>query len=395
MAEDMGREHFIPIRQRELLALLLRDIGGEKAECDQLRRLHSLLASVFHHEFHSLLNELKDHYAPFDPDLGSIHSSAPPAAAEPFLERFTFLMERANFHRLTLDEIKATANGVSAWGLNMDVDFGIFEMLEVYVRGDTVGSRPIRHWYRFWRKREIAFPKFTRLVLLVKLRPSKRVPAEIDTTRIYLKLFKDIPTMDIEMLFPGAYLKMPAFNRVQLGSSLIGSGAWIAYNLLHEILAIARFSSNIILGPAIALLGYGYKQWYGYQSTRNHFYLRLTQSLFYQTLGSNQTVLSVILDEAEEQECREAILGYYYLWRHAGATGWTAAELDTFVENDIERLAGLKVDFEIKDALSKLERLKLVRRAGDRLIAEPIDAAIKSLGNAWTAFAIVPEPRTQ
>jgi hypothetical protein len=135
-----------------------------------------------------------------------------------------------------------------------------------------------------------------------------------------------------------------------------------------------------------ALLGYGYKQWYGYQTTRTAFSLRLTQSLYYQTLGTNLSVLFHLLDEAEEQECREALLGYYYLWRYGGSEGWTAKNLDDYVEMDLERLANLKVDFEIEDALAKLERLKLVRKNGDRYAAVPIDKALEALDYAWDNY---------
>jgi hypothetical protein len=133
-------------------------------------------------------------------------------------------------------------------------------------------------------------------------------------------------------------------------------------------------------------MGFGYKQWASYQRTRIVFSLRLAESLYYQTLGTNLSVLFHLLDEAEEQECREALLAYYYLWRYAGTSGWTAPDLDDYVEMDLERLANLKVDFEIEDALAKLERLKLVNKVGDRYIALPIDKALETLDFAWDNY---------
>jgi Protein of unknown function (DUF3754) len=143
---------------------------------------------------------------------------------------------------------------------------------------------------------------------------------------------------------------------------------------------------QIMLGLAMAMFGYGYKQYSGYQSTRNIFSLRLTQSLYYQTIGNNLGVLFHLLDEAEEQECREALLAYYYLWRHAGTAGWKAPDLDDYVEMDLERLAKLKVDFEIGDALAKLERLQLVTKNGNRYAAVPIDKALEVLDYAWDNY---------
>jgi hypothetical protein len=231
----------------------------------------------------------------------------------------------------------------------------------------------------------VRLPLYQRLVLFVKLRPSRRLPREIDTDDVFLKIFKDIPKLDLEMLFPGARLKMPGLQRLKLGGSIIGGGAMLGYGVGGQLIE-AALNPQLILGPLAALFGYGYKQYYGYQSTRNTFHLRLTQSLYYQTLGNNLGVLFHLLDEAEEQECREALLAFYYLWRHAGSEGWRGADLDDYVEMDLERLANLKVDFEIDDALAKLERLKLVTKAGDRYVAVPIEKALEALDYAWDNY---------
>jgi hypothetical protein len=109
----------------------------------------------------------------------------------------------------------------------------------------------------------------------------------------------------------------------------------------------------------------------------------LTQSLYYQSLDSNSGVFCRLLDEAEEQECREALLGYFFLWRSAGNKGWTSQELDDFVEKYLEEEAGLKVDFEIADALAKLERLGLVQISQSKYTAVPIGTALERLDQAW------------
>jgi hypothetical protein len=183
---------------------------------------------------------------------------------------------------------------------------------------------------------------------------------------------------------------MPSFQRWKLGGSIVSGGAWIGYTVAQQVMATAltalQSSPQMIVGPAAALFGYGYKQYYGYQSTKNIFNLKLSQSLYYQTLGSNLGVLFHLLDEAEEQECREALLAYYYLWRYAGTTGWAAKDLDDYVEMDLERLANLKVDFEVGDALAKLERLKLVTKHGDRYAAVPIERALEALDYAWDNY---------
>jgi hypothetical protein len=181
-------------------------------------------------------------------------------------------------------------------------------------------------------------------------------------------------------------MQMPKTTRWKLGTSMIGSLGYILYTILTQLLAAFTFTVTAMLGPLAALFGYGYKQWYGYQFTKQTYSLQLTQSLYFQTLDNNGGVLTQLMDEAEEQECREAILGYFHLWRNAPAEGWTAGQLDDYVEMDLERVAKVKVDFEIEDALAKLERLGVVEKSGERYRAAPIARALEAMDSTWDNY---------
>ena len=391
MAEYKDREHYIPVRRYDLMNLLCTDRGMDNAAAGQFRQFCDLLAATFHFEYHRLLEELKNEYAPFDPDEGtkpivSVKPQERDHKLEKLFARFAWLMERANFKRMDRHEIIAATKQASDWGLNMDVDFSLFERFDVYARGDTVGTRYRRRMFNWWRLESIQLPVYKRIVLIVKLKPSKRLPGGVDTDDVFLKIFKEIPKIDLEMLLPGARVRMPGSARLKLGSSLFSGLAWIGYTIFNQIIEAAAMGLSLVYGPLFALFGYGYRQYYGYQSTKNTFSLRLTQSLYYQNLGNNQGVLFHLLDEAEEQESREAMLAYYYLWRFAGEQGWKLPDLDDYVEMDLERLAHIKVDFEIDDAMAKLERLNLVTKHGDRYAAVPIDKALEHLDYAWDNY---------
>ncbi len=391
MAEYKDREHYIPIRRQDLVALLCSDRDLPEAAADQFRQLCDLLSATFHFEYHRLLEELKDEYAPFDPDACT-KQIAPVSAEERarkidrLFERFAWLMERANFRPLARAEIEAATRAVSEWGLNMDVDFNVFERLDLYERGDLVGTRYHRRWRNLWRLEPVQVPIYQRLVVIVKLKASERLPASVDTKDVFLKIFKDIPKADLEMLLPGTRFRMPGTARLKLGSSFLSGLALVGYNVGRQILNFAVLGWQFFWMPLVAVFGYGYRQYYGYQTTKTACTLRLTQSLYYQNLGNNQGVLFHLLDEAEEQECREAMLAYYYLWRCAGEQGWTMSDLDDYVEMDLERLAGIKVDFEIDDALAKLERLNLVTKNGERFAAVPLEQALERLDYTWDNY---------
>ena len=157
-----------------------------------------------------------------------------------------------------------------------------------------------------------------------------------------------------------------------------------SYKLMSEWFG---FRDVLAIGGAVSLswslaalfAGYGYRSYASYTGKKTAYNLQLTQSLYYQVIGTNAGVFFQLLDEAEEQEVREAMLGYYYLWRHAQARAMTADELDDRVQKDLERRLGVKVDFEIDDALGKLEDLKLVNKDGNGYCAVPIEQAIASI----------------
>jgi hypothetical protein len=405
MAEYADREHYIPLRLSDLVELLAQDKQLPPDQRDPFRRLCRLVSAVFHFEYHSQLEELKDAYAPFDPDretrtLRKLFPDERQQLQDTAFDKFIALMERANFTRLHWKDVEtAIRGGASDWGLDMDVDPRAFERLELFVRGDGISRRTRRVPWHLWRKETVNVPSYQRLAFMVKLRPHVRLGPDPNTEAIFLKVFKDIPKLDLEMLLPGARLHMPRFRKLQLGGSLLSGLGFLLYKVAFELWdlvmnvsrvglsLLANFASGgLIWGPIAALLGFGYRQYYAYNTTRQAYTLQLSQSLYYQNLDNNAGVLTRLLDEAEEQECRETLLGYFCLWRFAPPEGWTAPQLDDYVEMYLEGAANLKVDFEIGDALAKLERLRLVTRTDDRYQVVPLEQALVNLDYTWDNY---------
>ena len=394
MAEYKDREHFIPLRKSDLIDLLCRDKKLPAGEREPFRQFCTLVSSVFHFEYLKQLEELKDVYAPFDPDADTkpLHpvSDAPRRDNEEQLfEKFTFLMERANFKRLTREEVERALQEVATTsGLNTHVDLNMFERLEVFVRGDVIRHLHRRSWKKLGKKEEIRVPFYQRLVLIVKLRRHKRLDRDIDTSRIYLKIFKDIPKADHDMLLPGARVRFSRLDQALIIYPLAAGIGLTLYNIGASIMqsSLAAVGSLLTWGLAAAIGGYGYKSYHSYQVKKQDYSLRLTKSLYYKGLDNNTGVLMRLLDEAEEQECRETFLAYFCLWKYAPAEGWTAEQLDDYVELYLEGNANLKVDFEIGDALAKLERLKIVRKLGDAYQAQSLDKALEMLDWTWDNY---------
>ena len=136
--------------------------------------------------------------------------------------------------------------------------------------------------------------------------------------------------------------------------------------------ALAAISGLVALGGFIA------RQWVKYQRQSLMYQKPLSDNVYYRNINNNAGIFDYIIGEAEEQECKEAFLAYYFLparrpptpGRSTGAS--RPGCKDTF---------GLDIDFECDDALAKLDRLGLLRRDGDRLSVLPPEEALARLDN--------------
>jgi hypothetical protein len=264
----------------------------------------------------------------------------------------------------------------------MDVDFSVFEHLAIFARGDTIQRRTQRRWTRLWRLEEAEVPIYRRLVLILKLRPHPRLRGPVDTESVYLKVFKDIPKLDVMMLLPGARVRISRLDRGRIGFPVLSGAAIAVYQFIQNValtLEEAIASPNMMWGLAAGSLGYGYRSFWGYHQTKQRYHLTLTQSLYFQNLDSNAGVLTRLLDEAEEQDSRLALLAWYCLWRYGGPAGWTAADLDASVELYLDRYADVVFACPRGAALAQLRKLRLVEEMGERCQALAPSRALEAL----------------
>lgn len=400
------REHYIPIRVADLVEHLCRESGPRAGQAltaedqEQFRRFARSVSFHLHAIYLAELRRLKDAYAPFDPDadpkpLVPIPDDQRAAALEQLFSTFVHMMQRANYTRLSRDEIEQVMLGASEWGVDMHVTWDIFHKVEVFCRGLGTTRRFLRRWYKLFRREDVTVPTFKRVVVMLKQQPHPGLGKDADYRSVFLKLFKDIPRMDVEMLLPGTRIKMPFLDRLKLGGSLTSSLGYVAWKF--STMSLTAISGALSLGttaafltlytPIALVLGYGYKTWYSFQVSKQTYSLQLAQSLYYQNLDNNGGVMYRLLDEAEEQETREALLAYFYLWRYAGDRGWTAEELDTYIETDLARRLDMGLDFEIDDALKKLEKAGLVTVRDGRYTALAIQETRERLDLFWERYS--------
>lgn len=402
---DITREHYLPVEAAHLSQRLYDELPA--ADRPHWESFERVLAATLHHAFHDRLSALMAAYAPFDPDRElplprNFNREELAHLQLQLFDDFRRLLARANFVQLAEEDIDEALEAASEWGVSLHVDTSAFEHLDVYARGDKVAERTRRSWWNFYRPRTVEIPVYERLAVIFRVRDARTMPCDAhgglrpshtlqvcDQRPVYIKLFKNVPKMDVDMLLPGTKVRMswidqgkimlPTLSGLALAAIKIAKGAVV-------LTFVSVYGMLAFLGFVGGTLAYGLKSFFGYLQTKDKYHLHLTRSLYYQNLDNNAGVFARLLYEAEQQELREVLLALALLRKHTDRDGMTAAELDVEAEAWMDRQFGARVDFEVHDALAKLHDWGLAHCGGDmRWRAMPVEAACARLAEKWNA----------
>lgn len=388
------REFFIPIRKSDLLELLPEYDALDACDQEQFHQLCSLLDALLRHRYHEQLDLLLNIYDHLDPDYSKLHVSEAAdtkrnSLTEPFFAELRSLLKRANYVQLNQEEIENAVEAASQLGVRLQVDFDVFDRLEVYARGHAVEMWTRRSWLSLFRKVEFEVEVFRRLIIAFRLREHPRLKKSKENIGfIYVKTFKNIPYSDLDVLLPGTTVKMSLMDSSRLILPTLSGVAFNLFKAWRTLVLLTVFASvyQFIgwLGLLIAIGAYLVKLVLGYLRTHDKYQLSLTQHLYFQNLDNNRGGLYRILNEAEEQEFRETAIAYFTLWRKGGTAGLTSQQVDEHCEQLIRDLADTDVDFEIDDALEKLSELQIASCDDKQrwTVLEP-EAAMQRLDKTW------------
>lgn len=405
------RPTFIPLRQVDLLVKLVSKFKIKGDELSEFRQLASRLQAIFHVEHLSALLHLEELYAPLDPDsqlldLDTISSERRDTLANTLLDRLSGLLYSAHYKRLTRKEIEQAIEVGWQWGVQLDVNFDLFERLDVFARGYRTVVVARRRWQNLFMEETIELPEFQRLIMAFRVKADEQNSEKkrkknasddpsLENKYVYLKTFKNIPETDLEILLPGSKVRLTKMDRAKILLPTLSGAAITIYKITRGLLVLSFvfvLSVKVVLGWLIFIgvsAGYVIKSVLSYFRTKNKYQFGLTKSLYLKNLDNNQSVIYRIMNEAEEQEVLEAILAYTFLWKAQpeSASGFTGEELDLAVEKFLNEFTESDIDFEIHDALGKLARLGLAHVCGDgKWTATPIDSAMESLNRNWNAL---------
>ena len=377
-AQHWEREHYIPIKPSELVERLVHlrpeDNASDPASSgatynSDLNGKWTRIAQWAHEHYRSAREEMLGLYDAFDPDADArmVPSLGAPldndrrnVLCRTLVDSIADSLEAANYRRLKPKEIQEALEVASHWGVRLRIRFASFRNLEVYARGDIVAKRVRRDWRIGFRYGEFDVPIYQRLVVVFRTKELQNLPDVLDPNCVHLRIFKNIPKADVDMMLPGSQIRLnwtdtgkigipTAWGLVMLASKLVKS-----FWLVTLLGAFKFFSSFVfIIAIAVASLVYGVKTVFSYSTTKRKYQLNIATNLYYQNLDNNLGALLRLLEEAEQQEVCEALVAYYVL-NGSSNSPMHATEVDLAAEAILKKITGLEIDFDVEDALRDL-----------------------------------------
>ena len=239
MADHEDRERFIPISKAELTDLLIKTSDIETEDAEKFREFSKLLAAYYHFEYHENLENLKTLYEPFDPDSDTVLQKDfenKDELKKKLFSEFGETCEAANYVEMSKDELQEAFDGWSPFGLNLKLDLDDYEEFSIYYRGSVEETHLIRKLPFIWKQVPYTTRIYKRLALLIKIKDKDKLKKKYDTEKVMVKLFKNVPALDLEMLFPTTKPAVKPLDFVQIYLPVIMGIAMLIWKLISAFM---------------------------------------------------------------------------------------------------------------------------------------------------------------
>lgn len=397
---------FIPFRQSDLIEMCLHKTSLNQEERQAFRRVAQQIQHYFHLDFYSTAQQLNDCFNDINPDRDTRVVDLPATMHKehtPFAEQLAYILEKANFDQQNEATLEQALRENSLFKVQLAVDFADFSEVLLYTRGESEKEETVTTGFGL-RKQTLRFTNYDRVVLYLRvseqISPERQAQFGLQPGGVILKLFKNVPKADLEMLFPNTEIRMRLIDKLLIGIPAAVSGGVVITTKMGGTLVLLASLFGFWLGLSTqpvqldqaALLGllagfgalgsYLWKQFSNFKNRKLMFVQRLTRNLYFKNLDNNAGVFHRLIHDAEEEECKEALLAYYFLL--TSPTPLPQPALDQKIEAWLREQWDCTLDFEIYDALAKLKQLGMISMNNQgEWAAVPLAEARKQLNLRW------------
>jgi hypothetical protein len=418
----VSTERYIPVDRKDIIKHLLMRLF-DPAERRDAADVLSYLCALRQARSAELLDELVELYDPFNPDDETVNERelTPDERKEQlrvFEERMVSLIESANFEPIAEGRLKEILKDESGRGFSAEVDLDEYDLQLLYYRGEVLEEILVRDWRKLWlKKKPYPIDSYRRLFLALKLKPWEQRGEEIRKRdgidrekaekrvkklrrhllegvledKLHLKMFRRIPRVDLRILFPNARIKFKLFDKLWLWVGSGGSTIFAIVTAVLKFVAAVAISLVFIIFTLAAAVSAVVRSVMNFLNTRNRYMMKLAQSLYFHNLASNQSVLALLNDEAEEEDIKEEALAYCFMLKTPGED--RIEDVQAAAEQFLREEFGVSIRFDAADALIRLQEGRLAfKTASGAFDVVSLAEARRVMTNRWNGVPLNREP---
>ncbi|MBI1210996.1 MAG: DUF3754 domain-containing protein [Alphaproteobacteria bacterium] len=407
-----GRHQFIPVQKQDLIEALAAT-GHTGQEQKDFRTFCGFLASYYHHSFYSELTELKDLHAWFAPHGPKPIRRKPMDLETAYLEliaTFENVMTQAAFVEIPPDQVEALGGEHPLLDVKTRTPMDKYQSVRIFCRGQT--SQTIERRGRLGRKGVATIADvFDDVVILVRFKPeagddkkarlSWNADARSNLSKpgtVLIKYFRNISRPELPMLLPDVRVVMKQKDMLLLGGPALLGGVPILLNIIPALSVLLVVAGAYLgykgvvtqdqmtkaVGAMSALVGAGafmFRQYSNYSHRKLRYQKELADNIYFKNVNNDAGVFETLIGAAEEQETKEALLAFHFLLMEGPFAD--ADSLDKRIEEWLMQTFDVDIDFEVSDALGKLERLGLLTHENGQIGTVPLTEALIRLDSLW------------
>ncbi len=412
-------ERFIPLTALALVDRLTVPSAWPNGDHQSARRFFRYLDFWRRQQHNRRLMSLLRAYEPFDPDSDLLITRQYTPDEKRRLQKRAVSeikrsLERANYVAIDPKSVEVILTKDSHYGLDLHVDLGVFEECLLYYRGASKKRDTRTNYRKFLRKEEFDVPIYRRLVLLFKLKPfavrvkevmaEKNIsekeatkivtrlrgslPTEVKEDNIYIKLFKNIPRNDLEMVFPNTRVRFRLLDKIKLGVTGGGAVGMGLVGTAGKLAAGGLTAANpvALLGAVAGLGGIAFRQGVNFMNQKQRYMVVMAQNLYFHAMADNRGVMIKLSECGADEDVKEEILLYSVLAKEPAKRS-DLKLIDAAVEKYLRTTFDIQVDFDLPDALDRLIADGIVREDADGTLhtLPPIEAA-RHLDAKWDRY---------
>ncbi len=402
MGEYRELTHYIPFRKTDIVEMILAD-GRLKTykQREDFKRLTEILASSLHFQFYRKLEALKENYYPMNPDVEKARKFSVEdvrQAGDRVISTLVEVLTDANYREIERTKI------ASSTPMDIHIPEHLFEQVRVFFRG-CHREREIKTKL-FGKKKQREYTVFDRVVLIVRFKPPGAVSAKekhhisFEPGSTVIKLFKNVPEKHLKMLLPNCAPAMSMRDLLVLVVPAVVAGIPLLLTQVLPTLSVIVLVAGAYLGvmgtieqnslkQAVGALtivpivgGFCLQNYLRYQNKRFKFQKDLTEYLYFRNLVNSDGVFHSLVDSAEEEECKQVLLAYYFILTCGQPCD--RESLDDAIVEWFESAHDYDLDFDVSSALAWLQELKLLHVDENGLLTvPPLDEALRQLDEIW------------